>query len=56
MHHEKKTYPTYRAALKVLLRATRQRGTPLRIYPCSDCHGFHLTKQPRGGRQARSAS
>ena len=52
MHHQKRTYPTYRAALKTLLGATKRRGTPLRIYPCKECEGFHLTKQPtRRGRQ-----
>lgn len=46
-HHEKNTYRTYREALRVLLRSSRSRGTALRIYPCSECHGFHLTKERR---------
>lgn len=47
-HREKNTYATYGAALRVLLRSTKRGGTPLRIYLCHECKGFHLTSELRG--------
>lgn len=39
----KKTYPTPGAALRAALRYSSL--GPQRAYPCSDCHGFHLTSR-----------
>lgn len=47
-HRDKATYTTYNHALGVLLRASRKSGDALRIYACTECHGFHLTKEVRG--------
>lgn len=46
-HREKNTYATYGAALRALLQSTKRRGTPLRIYGCTECKGFHLTSERR---------
>lgn len=47
-HRDKNTYTTYKAALRVLLRSSRRRGTALRIYLCKECNGYHLTSERRG--------
>jgi hypothetical protein len=47
-HREKTTYRTYGAALRALLKSSKRRGTPLRIYTCHECKGFHLTSERRG--------
>lgn len=41
----KKVYKCYRDAHDALKRAERQRGTKLRIYQCTSCGHYHLTKQ-----------
>jgi hypothetical protein len=41
----KRRYTTEAFAQRVAMRATRQRGTPLRVYPCPLCKGWHITKR-----------
>lgn len=33
-------------ALKVIHKHPRER-VPIRIYPCNECHGYHLTSRPK---------
>jgi hypothetical protein len=47
-HRDKNTYPTYKDALRVLLKSSQRRGTALRIYLCTECNGYHLTRERRG--------
>ena len=47
--HQKNVYPSYSAALRSALRATRKRGTPLRIYFDSQCGSYHLTSRKKLG-------
>jgi hypothetical protein len=42
----KRRYETNRFAIAAALRASRRSGLPLRVYRCSDCGGWHLTKRP----------
>jgi hypothetical protein len=50
----KQTYPTHKAAISAALGASRKRGTALRVYPCKECRGFHLTKRPAVWNRKRS--
>lgn len=50
--HGKNAYPTYSAALRSALRATKKRGTPLRIYFDSQCGSWHATKKVKHGWEA----
>ena len=51
--HGKNAYPSYSVALRSALRATKRRGTPLRIYFDSQCGSFHITKREKlGWREA----
>lgn len=38
-------YRDRQEAVIALQKATRRRGTPLRIYDCDLCRGFHLTRK-----------
>ena len=40
----KNRYPSERVAIRSALRSSRRGGTPLRVYRCDRCHGWHLTK------------
>ena len=46
MRCDKKTYKTKREAIRFALLSSRAGAPPLRVYPCKDCQGFHLTKRP----------
>lgn len=39
-------YPDWDKAVHAALVSNRKRGTPLRVYQCELCQGFHLTKRP----------
>lgn len=43
----KRHYPTEREAIRSALYASRKTGTPLRVYRCGICGGWHLTKRPK---------
>lgn len=51
----KKRYVTEIEAQMVLLRI-QSRSThdtvPIRVYPCPDCHGWHLTSNPKSGKRS----
>lgn len=34
------------AAIASAIRSSKRGGTPLRVYRCPGCKGFHLTKRP----------
>lgn len=40
------SYPTWDLAAHAALVSTTRRKTPLRVYECGLCSGFHLTKRP----------
>lgn len=46
-HHKKRTYKTRGAATRAAARSAVKSGLPIRIYPCSECQGLHLTKEVR---------
>ena len=48
-HKAKNTYPTRSAAVAVAARRALKTGIPLRVYPCGECHGFHITSEVRRG-------
>lgn len=41
----KKRYRTVKFAEKIVNKVRDERGQVLRVYSCSACQGFHLTKQ-----------
>lgn len=43
----KKRYRTEAFAKKVVAYVRETRGEQLRVYSCSICQGFHLTKKPK---------
>jgi hypothetical protein len=45
-------HPNRRRAIGAAIRLSRRTGTPLRVYPCARCGGFHLTswRTPKGDR------
>lgn len=45
----KMRFPDFDTAAHSALATSRIRATPLRVYECPSCSGFHLTKTP-GGR------
>lgn len=48
----KRTYRSRLQALGVAAKMSGKSGDPLRVYPCSKCHGFHLTKTKTRGKRA----
>lgn len=48
----KHRYGDAKEARKVANRCEAERGVPLRVYPCTACGGFHLTRQRPIGRRA----
>lgn len=44
---QKAMYPSQRVAIRVLLSASRKRGTALRTYFHHDCKSWHLTSKAR---------
>lgn len=48
-HCRKKRYREYQqavTALRGLQQISERETVPVRVYPCSRCHGYHLTSQP----------
>lgn len=43
--HGKAGYLSEDTAIRVILRASRLRGTALRMYRCEECKQIHLTKR-----------
>lgn len=43
----KRLYLSYTAAVRGALHGMRNTGDSLRVYPCPERAGFHLTKQPK---------
>lgn len=43
----KKAYRTADGAWAAARKFTEDRGVPLRVYVCPDCHGHHLTSRPK---------
>lgn len=55
--HGKKRFMTEIEATMAMLRiqgTSTHDVVPIRVYPCPDCHGWHLTSKPRreNGRSA----
>lgn len=50
----KKRYGTAELARHVAAQCMRERRTPLRVYPCELCGGFHLTKRDAVERVQRA--
>lgn len=48
----KARYPSAKVARRYAERAVEARGTPLRVYWCPTCNGFHLTKDRAEGPDA----
>lgn len=42
---DKRRYPSERVARREARKLT-ENGDPIRAYPCPDCSGWHVTKQP----------
>ena len=42
---KKSRYSTYDRAMSLVRKVKKDRGVDLRVYYCSICSGFHLTKQ-----------
>ena len=42
--YEKRRYGDEKQALRVAAECTEKRGTPLRVYACFECGGYHLSK------------
>lgn len=48
----KRRHTTQLAAIASALRCSARRGTPLRVYRCPNCGGWHLTSKTRPARSA----
>lgn len=49
-HKKKRTYPTKNGkngVIPAVLRASKRTGMGLRYYWCSECRGYHMTKERR---------
>lgn len=47
--HNKKAYPSNKAAIGAALRYSRKRGTALRVYRDPSCGCIHLTSKRKAG-------
>lgn len=43
----KRRHPDELTAIASAIRCSARRGTPLRVYLCPDCDGWHLTRRAR---------
>lgn len=46
-HKKKRTYKHKREAIAACLRASKRTGRGFRVYPCKECHGWHMTGEKR---------